>query len=124
MFELSSQFLFLIIICCWIKNFVFQIPLIGDIFENEQLVFESCSKTIQGSYLCFLFQKDRNSWRIIFIISAMLYLVAAAVYLFCGSSTTQWWDRIKHTKETEAYVVPADIIRQDREGVFTPTAAM
>lgn len=48
----------------------------------------------------------------------MLYSVATAVYISVGSSTTQWWDRIKDAKEIEAYVIPTDIIREGRQ-VYT-----
>lgn len=45
----------------------------------------------------------------------MLYSISAAVYISIGSSTTQWWDRIRDVKEIEAYVVPTDIIREGRQ---------
>lgn len=55
------------------------------------------------------------------MLTAMLYSVAAAVYLSFGSSTNQWWNKIEESKVTQAYIIPTDIIREGGGVVYPQT---
>jgi hypothetical protein len=47
----------------------------------------------------FIFKQTQHEWQIVFLISALIYLIGALVFIFFGNSNLQKWAYIDQKQE-------------------------
>jgi len=89
--EFKSILLHSILAICCFNNGMF--PLTGT---------ESSLKEILSSVKClsYLFQQTFEAWRIVFLVSAGIYIVAAITFLLLGKFEVQSWNEIPSLEST------------------------